>query len=53
MIIVIGKKDKEILKSIRQNLILYRNRYSCIHGTFYNEYSYFIERLSKVLHIKD
>lgn len=41
-----------MLKDIRSHLIIYKNRYLSTHGLIYNDFVYFINRLSKILHIK-
>lgn len=52
MIIVIGKKDKKMLEDIRTYFI-YRNRCLSTHNFIYNDFVYFVNRLSKILHINN
>ena len=54
MIIIIGKKDKELVNTIRNYLINYKNRYlSTYNSAAKDKFNYMIDGLSKALHIKN
>lgn len=54
MIIVIGKKDKELVNTIRNYLINHTNRYlSTRDSVIKDKFNYMINGLSKALHIKN